>query len=333
VTITSPTNGATLKSPVHVVATGLIAGGVSYMEVLVDGVTPPVYITTGSKVDTFLQIYAGTHTLRVVAHDATPAANHIDSDITVTTGANDAPPTADLTVEPSGGGNQVMACTATSTDPDGFIIASRVNFGDGVTASGPTAFHTYAAPGTYKVTAAVTDNVGLTSTTYSSVTVGSTGSITGRITSAADGHALAGATVSAGPKVAATDSGGNYSFNSLPAATYTVTASSPGRLPATATVTVTKGSQLTQNFRLSTSGELTGKVTTSSGSGIGGAKITFKGGVFNTTRSVTTNANGNYNAGWIPVGSYVISTTVSGVTKTLSASIHAGVVTSVNLTF
>jgi PKD repeat protein len=332
VTITSPANGATVKSPVHLVATGNIAGGVSYMEVLVDGVTPPVYITTGPRVDTDLQIYAGTHDLRVVAHDTTPAANYIYSDITITTGANDAPPSAALTVEPSGGGNQVMACTATSTD-DGFIIASTVNFGDGTTASGPTAFHTYASAGTYKVSATVTDNVGLTSTTYSSVTVGGTGSITGRITSAEDGHALAGAIVSTGSITATTDSNGNYSFKSLPAATYTLTASSPGWLPATATVTVTKGSALTQNFHLSTSGVLEGQVTNSAGTGIGGAKITFTGGVFNTTNSVTTNASGNFNAGWIPVGNYVISATVSGVTHTASASISAGATTNVNFTF
>ena len=333
VTIKSPAPNSTLKSPVHVTATGLIPGGVSYMEVLVDGVTPPVYVTTGSRVDTYLQIYAGTHTVRIVAHDATSTANHIDSDVIVTTGANDAPPSPVLTVGPSGAGNQVMACTSRSTDSDGFIIGSKVNFGDGNIARGPTAFHTYASGGTYEVTATVTDNVGLTSTTSSSVTVGIAGSIAGRVTSAADGHGLAGATVSTGSTTATTDSNGNYSFRSLAAGSYTLTAKSAGRLPATATVTVTKGSQLTQNFRLSTAGVLQGKVTRSSGSGVGGAKITFTGGVFNTTHSVTTDASGNYNAGWIPVGSYVISVTVSGVAHHSSTTISAGVVSTVNFTF
>jgi PKD repeat protein len=333
VTITSPASGATLASPVHVVATGFISGGVSYMEVLLDGVSPPAYVTAGSKVDTFLPIYAGTHTMRVVAHDTTAAANYIYSDVTVTTGANDAPPSAVLTVKPSGGGNQVMACTSTSTDSDGFIIRSLVNFGDGATAVGPTAFHTYASAGTYKVAATVTDNVGLTSTTYSSVTVGGTGSITGRVTSAIDGHALGGATVSTGSATATTDSNGNYHFSSLPGATYTLTASDSGWLPAKVTVSLAGGSTLTENFRLSTAGVLEGKVTKSSGAGIGGVKIIFSGGVFNTTHSVTTDANGNYNAGWIPVGNYKISATVSAVTHTSSASIAAGAVTHVNFTF
>ena len=501
VTITSPAPGASLRSPVHVAATGLIAGGVSYMEVLVDGVTPPAYITTGSRVDTFLQIAAGTHTLRVVAHDTTPAANYIYSDVTIGVGGNDAPPSAALAVNPFGGGNQVMACTSTSTDSDGFIIGSLVNFGDGATASGPTAFHTYASSGTYQVTATVTDNAGLTSTASTSVTVGptsstgtlagyatsivdgfilagakislgattiyadnnghfsfsnvapggyvlsavapgflprsynvsitagattsqnvqlstagvlqgsvtntagigiagatvsvsggilssafsattgsggayyfgwvpvgtyvvsvtasgyssattnttvstgqtttlairlsssGTGSIIGRVTSAVDGHALAGATVSGGSTSTTTDSNGNYSFGSLPAGSYVLTASSPGWLPRSVTVTVTGGSQSNQNIQLSTSGVLEGRVTTSGGAALAGVKITFAGGIFNTTNSVTTDANGNYYAGWIPVGNYLVSATVSGVTKTSSISIVAGVLDTVNFTF
>jgi PKD repeat protein len=175
VTVTSPSAGSTVNSPVHVAATAVINGGVSYMEVLVDGVTPPAFITTGAAVDTFLKINAGAHQIRVVAHDTTPAANFIFSDVSITVGANDVPPTARLTVDPFGGGNQVLACTATSTDLDGSIVDSRVDFGDGATASGPTAFHTYSSPGTYNVTATVTDNQGVSSTTSSQVTVGGTG--------------------------------------------------------------------------------------------------------------------------------------------------------------
>ncbi len=497
VTVTSPKPGASLKSPVHVVATALINGGVSYMQILLDGKTPDAYVTTGSTVDTFLQIPAGTHTLRVVAHDTTPAANSIYSDVTITVGANDVPPVAVLTVEPFGGGNEVMACTATSTDSDGSITGSKVNFGDGTITSGPTALHTYASAGTYQVTATVTDNAGLTSAAFSSVTVGSIGalagyvtnfrtgavlagakvslggatiyadnngyysfgnatigayvltasaagylprsynvnitagttanqnislstagvlkgeitnssgvgitgatvgiaggalassfsvttgsgsafnfgwvpvgtyvltitasgyashtvsttintgmtttlvvplssataSITGQVKSAVDGHALAGATVSNGSAATTTDNNGNYSFGSLPAGSYTLTASGPGRLPATAIVTATGGSQVIQNFQLSTAGVLKGTVSTSAGAGIGGVKITYSGGVLKTTNSMVTDANGNYNSGWIPVGTYLVSATRSGVTKTSSTSLTAGVVTGVNFMF
>jgi len=119
----------------------------------------------------------------------------------------------------------------------------------------------------------------------------------------------------------------------LPPGTYTLKASSAGRLPATVTVTVTGGSQLTQNFQLSTAGVLKGKVTTASGLTIAGVRITFKGGVFNTTNSVTTDTSGNYKAGWIPMGTYVISASVSEVTKTSSTSISAGAVSAVYFTF
>jgi PKD repeat protein len=173
VTITSPGAGATVNTPVHVAATAVINGGVGYMEVLVDGATPAAFVAPGASVDTFLKINAGTHQLRVVAHDTTAAANFIYSEITINVSTTDAPPTARLMVNPFGGGNQVMACTATSTDPDGFIVDARVDFGDGATAGGPTAFHTYSSPGTYTVKATVTDNQGVSSMTSTQVTIGS----------------------------------------------------------------------------------------------------------------------------------------------------------------
>ncbi len=60
-----------------------------------------------------------------------------------------------------------------SSDPDGTIARYDWNFGDGtVLPSGnSTPVHTYAAPGTYTVTLTVTDDVGQTKTTSSTVTV------------------------------------------------------------------------------------------------------------------------------------------------------------------
>jgi PKD repeat protein len=60
---------------------------------------------------------------------------------------------------------------AASSDPDGSITSYAWRFGDGATASGATASHTYAAAGTYPVTLTVTDNAGATGTTTASVTV------------------------------------------------------------------------------------------------------------------------------------------------------------------
>src|ERR1035441_5777780 len=325
VTITSPSPGTMLNSPVHVAATAYIVGGVSYMEVLIDGATPSAYITTGAAVDTFLQITAGQHTLRVVAHDTTAAANYIYSDATITVGANDAPPYAVLTVNPFGAGYTVMACTATSTDPDGFIIGSLVDFGDGATAFGPTAFHTYASAGTYKVTAIVTDNDGLTSATSVSVTVKSAGTLAGFVTSVTDGFVLAGAKVTLGGTSIYSGSNGYYSFSNLSAGTYVLTASASGFLARSYNVNVTAGATATQNIQLSTAGVLQGTVTNGSRVGVAGAAVSITGGVLASSFSVSTSSNGSYNFGWIPVGTYVVQVAASGFpSATMNTTINTG---------
>jgi hypothetical protein len=69
-----------------------------------------------------------------------------------------------------------LACsvTSTATDGDGTVATVAWNFGDGSTATGTTAGHTYGAAGTYLITQTVTDNGGATATTSRSVTVATT---------------------------------------------------------------------------------------------------------------------------------------------------------------
>lgn len=88
-----------------------------------------------------------------------------------------------------GGGNQSpvaaftysctdLACTFDddgSEDPDGWIVSYEWNFGDGGTASGATASHTFGGDGTYAVTLTVTDNEGATDAEAKNVTVSSGG--------------------------------------------------------------------------------------------------------------------------------------------------------------
>jgi PKD repeat protein len=335
VTIVSPASGASLKSPLHVVATALMNGGVSYIQVLLDGKTPDAYVTTGSTVDTYLQIPAGTHTLRVVAHDTTAAANFIDSNVTITTGANDAPPVAVLNVDPFGGGNEVMACTATSTDSDGSVTKSTINFGDGTIASGPTALHTYAAAGTYQVTATVTDNTGKTSTDSSPVSVGSTskGALAGYVTNVRNGAVLAGAKVSLGGTSISSDSNGHYNFANVANGAYVLTASAPGYLARSYNVNITGGATTNQNIALSTAGVLTGKISNRSGVGIAGATVRISGGVLASVFSATTGSGGAFNFGWIPVGSYTVTITASGyASKGVSTTINTGMTTTLAVT-
>lgn len=64
-----------------------------------------------------------------------------------------------------------LAVDAAASSDDGSITAYAWNFGDGSTATGRTADHTYAANGTYTVTLTVTDDRGATGTLAKTVTV------------------------------------------------------------------------------------------------------------------------------------------------------------------
>lgn len=70
--------------------------------------------------------------------------------------------TADLKVTVDG---------SSTVDGDGEVVEFGWDFGDGVTAAGANASHTYGSAGTYTVSLTVTDNEGATDTTSQDVTV------------------------------------------------------------------------------------------------------------------------------------------------------------------
>jgi PKD repeat protein len=115
---------------------------------------------------------SGTYTVTLTVTDDDGLTDTETMALTVTQ-----PPIAVLTVSCA----QVV-CTfngSTSWDPDGTIVAHAWNFGDGATASGATAMHTYAASGTYTVTLTVTDDDGLTDTETMALAVTTTQSHVG----------------------------------------------------------------------------------------------------------------------------------------------------------
>jgi PKD repeat protein len=67
-----------------------------------------------------------------------------------------------------------LACSldgSASTDPDGTVASYAWDFGDGSTATGPTASHTFASAGTYNVALTVVDNGGAPTTLTKAVVV------------------------------------------------------------------------------------------------------------------------------------------------------------------
>ena len=86
--------------------------------------------------------------------------------------ANKPPHAAFAITPPSVSGSlQVAVDGSGSSDPDGTIASYAWSFGDGGSATGATASHTYLAAGTFTITLTVTDNSGAKGTATQQVTV------------------------------------------------------------------------------------------------------------------------------------------------------------------
>ena len=112
---------------------------------------------------------AGTFTITLLVTDGHGATGQTTHDVSVAPTPVNQLPVASFT---AGVTDVTVAFDGSaSADPDGTVTAYSWDFGDGVTATGPTVSHTYAAAGTYSVTLVVTDNLGATGSSVSSVVV------------------------------------------------------------------------------------------------------------------------------------------------------------------
>lgn len=112
---------------------------------------------------------AGTYTVTLTVTDDGGATGTATGTVTAAAPAANVPPTAAFTASASGLGVAVDA--SASSDPDGTVASYAWTFGDGGTATGVTASHTYAASGTNTVRLTVTDDRGATTSTSKDVTV------------------------------------------------------------------------------------------------------------------------------------------------------------------
>ena len=118
---------------------------------------------TGAEV-THSYTSAGLYTATLTVTASNGLKNAVSTPIVVTASSltTNVPPTAVATATPPSGPPPlpVKFDASASTDPDGSIVAYKWNFGDGSSATGKTASHTYTAAAKYTATLTVTDNRG-----------------------------------------------------------------------------------------------------------------------------------------------------------------------------
>jgi len=222
------------------------------------------------------------------------------------------------TGQPIGGATVSYTGGSASTDANGVYTLSN------------------AQPGTYSVLAGATGYVSQTATatvssgatTILNFALAQSGAVTGMVTDAGNGQPIFGATVSYSGGSTTTDSGGHYTLSGVPQGTYTVSASAPGYVPGSATVTVSPGATATQDFALTFApGTITGTVSDAgSGEPISGATVSCScgsGGI--------TNGFGSYTLSGITPGTYTVTASATGyAAQSASVTVAANSTTTQN---
>jgi len=161
--ILQPGSGATIHSPIHVVANGSAPSGVNAMQIYLDGTL--VYQVNASSFDTTVPTSAGTHAVVVKLWDKLSLA--YQKSVAVTVVPNLVTSLSLSSASIAAGASVSAALTASS----GTIASSTIQWGDGSSSAGPSASHTYAAGGTYTVTGTASDVVGTATPVTATVTV------------------------------------------------------------------------------------------------------------------------------------------------------------------
>jgi PKD repeat protein len=117
-------------------------------------------------------LLGGTYTATVTATDAAGATATAQVQIVVGNPPGNQAPSVRVAADPSRGGAPLrVRFTSAASDPDRDPLLYVWEFGDGGKAGGPSAIHTYTAPGTYTAKLTVTDPRGATGTATVQVVV------------------------------------------------------------------------------------------------------------------------------------------------------------------
>ena len=174
ITVFAPGAGSTVNWPTMLVASANPGTAVSVMRVLIDG--QQAYATSGDTLNTAIKIFTGSHQISVQSFDQ--AGNKTAStSFNVLAEPDDLAPVARIAVQPMPNISRttVLGCTATSSDPDGFLISRQMQYSDGSKFSTPAALETLPASGSYTATATVMDQFGATNSTSTTFSVDANG--------------------------------------------------------------------------------------------------------------------------------------------------------------
>jgi PKD repeat protein len=156
-TVTQPTNGATLYAPIHVVAGGSAPSGVDAMQIYLDGAL--VYQINATSFDTTVPASNGTHAVVVKLWDKLGNAYKQSVTVNVIPRLVTSFSLSASSIAPGGSVQATLSATS------GTIGSSFISWGDGTTSAGPSATHTYATAGTYTITGTAADAVASTTAT------------------------------------------------------------------------------------------------------------------------------------------------------------------------
>ena len=157
VTIFTPANSATVNWPTLLTASAKADSPIARMNVYIDGQL--AYATSGGVLNANLKVFSGARQIAVESVDTSGTKQRASVNVVAEPG--NLAPTAAVSVRTISG-NTVLACSAGSHDPDGFLLSWDYKFSDGTEFRTPAAVHTFANPGSYSVGLTVMDEFGAT---------------------------------------------------------------------------------------------------------------------------------------------------------------------------